>query len=65
MSLANKTKNSYVLCVGLMRGQKVMDVLIKTSANPPGVQTPDLCVQVKSLPMDITVSSERKVNKQH
>lgn len=44
MSLANEKKNSYVLCAGLMRGQKVMDAMIKTSANLPGVQTPYLCV---------------------
>lgn len=55
MSFANKTKNSYVLHVGLMR---VMDVMIKTSANLPGVQTPDLMhVQAKSLPIDTMVFS--------
>lgn len=44
MFLANETKNSHVLCVGLMRGQKAMDAMIKTSANLPGVQTPGLRV---------------------
>lgn len=58
MSFANKTKNSYVLHVGLMR---VMDVMIKTSANLPGVQTPDLMhVQAKSLPTDTMVFSQKK-----
>lgn len=44
MSLANETKKNFLLCVGLMRGQKVMDVMIKTHANLPGVQTPALCM---------------------
>lgn len=39
-----RQKNSYVLCVGLTRGQKAMDAMIKTSANLPGVRTPDLRV---------------------
>lgn len=44
MSLANETKEFLCITCWFNERSKVMDVMTKTSANLPGVQTPDLCM---------------------